>query len=176
MIIQGETIYLRPITKDEEDTSHIIKWRNSEGVRPFFIYQAPFTRENHEKWLEEVIFKKKGYQFMVYDKLTDTMIGSTYFRDVDMISSKAEFGFFIGEESYKGRGIGSEILNLMTEYGFQTLGFHKIYARAFADNKASVQCFLKNGFVQEAYLKQEVLIGETYRDIVFVAKFSGHNQ
>ena len=171
MVIQGEKIYLRSITDDVEDTSHIIKWRNSENVRPFFIYQEPFTVENHEKWLNEVIFKKNGYQFMVYDKSNDEMIGSTYFRDVDLVSSKAEFGFFIGEEEYKGRGIGTEILKLMTEFGFNQLHFNKIYARVFSDNKAYVNCFLKNGFVKEAYLRQEVFLRGQYRDIIFLAKF-----
>ena len=43
--IRGEKVYLRPITL--EDTDNIIRWRNSENVRPYFIYQKPFTREGH---------------------------------------------------------------------------------------------------------------------------------
>ena len=45
--IEGQQIYLRPITR--EDTDSILEWRNSEEVRPFFIHQEPFTREGHEK-------------------------------------------------------------------------------------------------------------------------------
>ena len=42
--IYGERVYIRPIT--EEDTDLIIAWRNSDAVRPYFIYQKPFTRED----------------------------------------------------------------------------------------------------------------------------------
>ena len=48
--IYGERVYIRPIT--EEDTDLIIKWRNSDAVRPYFIYQKPFTREGHLNWLK----------------------------------------------------------------------------------------------------------------------------
>ena len=36
----GKQVYLRPITDSEEDTNNIIHWRNSEAVRPYFIYCA----------------------------------------------------------------------------------------------------------------------------------------
>ena len=57
--IVGKQVYLRPITDSDEDTNNIIRWRNSEVVRPFFIYQKPFTVEGHKKWLEEEIFAGK---------------------------------------------------------------------------------------------------------------------
>ena len=42
--IYGEQVYLRPITPD--DTDLIIEWRNSEAVRPYFIYQKPSIMVN----------------------------------------------------------------------------------------------------------------------------------
>ena len=47
--IIGERVYLRPITI--EDTDRIVTWRNSDAVRPYFIYQKPFTKEGHLYWL-----------------------------------------------------------------------------------------------------------------------------
>ena len=46
--IIGKTVYLRPIT--DEDTNLIINWRNSDAVRPYFIYQKPFKKEGQEKF------------------------------------------------------------------------------------------------------------------------------
>ena len=43
-------IYLRLMTYD--DTDLIVAWRNSDGVRKNFIYQALFTRESHENWIQ----------------------------------------------------------------------------------------------------------------------------
>ena len=168
----GKQAYLRPITDSDEDTANIIRWRNSEVVRPFFIYQKPFTVEGHKKWLENEIFSGKGFQFIVHRLEDDKPIGCTYLRDYDPECRKAEYGVFIGEASEKGKGIGTEILELTMEFAFRELKLHKLFARAFANNPASIHSFLKNGFEQEAYLKDEVFVNGEYRDVVFLGKIN----
>ena len=114
--IFGEQIYLRPITDSEEDTANIIRWRNSDAVRPYFIYQKPFTIEGHKQWLEKEIFSGKGYQFIVCKSDSDRPIGCTYLRDYDTVSRKAEYGFFLGEVEERGKGIGKELLAVCIAY------------------------------------------------------------
>lgn len=170
--IIGNQIYLRPITDSEEDTNYIICWRNSDGVRPYFIYQKPFTIEGHKQWLEKEIFSGKGFQFMVCKIEDDTPIGCTYLRDYDKESRKAEYGFFIGVEEEKGKGIGKDMLTTTMQFAFEELGLHKLYARAFANNMPSIKSFLSCGFEQEAYFRDEEYINGEYRDIVFLAKIN----
>ena len=168
--IEGKQVYLRPITR--EDTDNIIGWRNSDEVRPYFLYQKPFTREGHLKWLEEMIDSHKGYQFIICLKENDRPVGSTYLRDYDSRHRKAEYGVFIGAKKDKGRGIGLESLELTLNFAFETLKLHKVFARALSDNLPSINSFLKGGFVQEAYLKDEVQIEGRYRDVVLLAKLN----
>lgn len=168
--IVGERVYLRFITA--EDTEDIIRWRNSDAVRPYFIYQKPFTREGHMQWLKSMIKSGKGYQFIVCRKKDDKAIGSTYLRDYDPECRKAEYGVFLGEENEKGKGIGTEILELTLQFAFEELKLHKVFARAFSDNMPSIKSFLKCGFEKEAYLKDEEYVNGEYRDIVFLAKIN----
>ena len=169
--LKGKQVYLRPITKSKEDTENIVRWRNSEVVRPYFIYQEPFTVEGHEKWLENVIIPEKGHQFIVCRNEDDKPIGSIFFRDIDHKNRKSEYGMFIGEEIEKGKGIGCEIATLLSDFGFEVLGFHKVTARILADNKASLHSNFKAGFVQEALLKDDVIIQGEFRDVVLVARY-----
>lgn len=170
--IVGEQVYLRPITDSKEDTDNIIRWRNSETVRPYFIYQKPFTAQGHKQWLEKEIFAGKGFQFIVCKTKDHKPVGCTYLRDYDSHSRKAEYGFFLGEAEEKGKGIGKEMVSLTTRFAFEELNLHKIFARAFANNPASIGSFLKNGYEQEAYLKDEEFVNGEYRDIVFLAKLN----
>lgn len=170
--ITGTQVYLRPITDSEEDTNNIIRWRNSDEVRPYFIYQKPFTVEGHMHWLKNEIFAGKGFQFIVCKVEDDKPIGCSYLRDYDSYSRKAEYGFFIGEAKEKGKGIGTEMLKLTMDFAYQELKIHKLFARAFANNPASIHSFLKNGFEQEAYLKDEEFVNGEYRDVVFLAKIN----
>lgn len=165
--ITGENVYLRPIT--EEDTDFIVAWRNSDSVRPYFIYQKPFTREGHLQWLRDMIDAGRGYQFIVCKNNTDEPIGCTYLRDYDRENNKIEYGVFLGSEELKGRGIGTEILQLTLQFAFHALKVNKVFARAFSDNQASIRCFLKGGFQKEAYLREEVYVNGEYRDVVFLS-------
>ena len=164
--IYGERVYIRPITL--EDTDLIIEWRNSEAVRPYFIYQKPFTKEGHINWLHTMIETGCGYQFIVCTIDEDKPIGCTYLRDYDRDHNKIEYGVFLGSEEVKGKGIGTEILGLTVQFAFETLGVHKVFARAFSDNLASINSFIKGGFTKEAYLKDEVYVNGQYRDIVLL--------
>lgn len=165
--ITGELVYIRPITRN--DTDLIVNWRNNETVRPYFIYQKPFTREGHEKWLKEMIDSGKGFQFIVCEKNTDRPIGCTYLRDYNREHHKIEYGMFIGEKPSAGHGIGSEIVALTAKFAFEEEHIHKMFCRIFADNMASVKSCENGGFVQEAYLKEDVLVNGKYRDMVLLA-------
>ena len=168
--IIGEKIYLRPITY--EDTDLIIQWRNADSVRKYFIYREPFTKEGHEKWMKTQIETGNAYQFIICLKSDNRPIGCTYLRDYDKMHNKAEYGVFIGEENMRGQGLGKEMLNLTLQFAFNVLHLHKVYARALADNAASIHCFLSCGFEQEALLREEVRIDGIYRDIVLLGKLA----
>ena len=168
--ICGSRVYIRPIT--EEDTDLIIAWRNSDAVRPYFIYQKPFTKEGHLNWLKTMIETGCGYQFIVCRNEDNIPIGCTYLRDYDKEHNKIEYGVFLGSEEVKGNGIGTEILGLTLQFAFGILKVHKVFARAFADNGASIGSFLKGGFEKEAYLRDEVYVNGEYRDIVLLGKIN----
>ena len=167
----GKQVYLRPITTSEEDTNNIVKWRNSEVVKPYFIYQEQFTPEGHAQWLKNVIIPGKGHQFIVCRKEDDKPIGSIFFRDIDHKNRKSEYGMFLGEEMEKGKGIGCEMATLLSNFGFEQLNFHKVTARILADNRASLYSNFKAGFVQEALLRDDVIINGEFRDVVLVARY-----
>lgn len=168
--IEGSMVYLRPITR--EDTDHIVRWRNSENVRPYFIYQKPFTREGHLRWLETMIDTKKGYQFIVCENETDRPIGCTYVRDLEKEHNKIEYGMFLGEKSEAGKGISAEIVRLTLRFCFEDLGIHKVFCRIFADNMPSIKGCERGGFAREAYLEDEVFVNGKYRDMVLLAAFN----
>ncbi|MBR3761979.1 MAG: GNAT family N-acetyltransferase [Lachnospiraceae bacterium] len=160
-------VYLRPMT--EADTDMVVAWRNKPSVKNYFIYQADFTREGHLRWLHEVVEKGHACQMIICDKEGDVPLGSVYIRDIDHSHHKGEYGIFIGEESARGRGIGTEAARLMIEHGFKELGLHRIYLRALAGNDAAVRSYEKAGFKHEGYLRDDVYINGKYVDIVWMA-------
>lgn len=165
--MMGADIRLRPMTV--EDTDNIVRWRNSESVRKNFIYQELFTSKSHLNWITTNVNTGKVVQMIIEETESKRPIGSVYIRDIDLIHHKGEYGIFIGEDDTRGKGYGTQAARLMIEYGFQILHLHKIFLRAFAENVQAIRSYEKAGFVQEAYLCDDVCINGQYKDMVLMA-------
>lgn len=163
-------IYLRLMTV--EDTDMIIAWRNSDAVRKNFIYQEFFTREGHLNWIRTMVDTGRVVQKIICMVDSDKPVGSVYIRDIDLQHRKAEYGIFIGEESARGKGIGTQAASMMLQYCFEELKLHRVFLRAFADNMQAIRSYEKAGFVREAYLHDDVCIDGKFRDIVLMAKLN----
>lgn len=172
--IEGERIYLRPITM--EDTDRIVAWRNEERVFKNFIYQEAFTRQGHENWMRTKVESGSVVQFIICEKEDDRPIGSVYFRDIDRQNKKAEYGIFIGEADAAGKGLGSETARLAVAYARDALRLHKLMLRVFADNAGAVKSYRNAGFVQEAHLKDEIFTDGKYRDMLLMAVIFEENR
>lgn len=165
-IIKGEHIYLRPITVD--DTDMAVRWRNSPQVVENFIYRRPISCADHLDWLENKVFKGLVHQFIVCMNEDDTPLGSVYLQHFEEEHKRAEEGIYLGEAQAYGKGIGTEAAKLALSYAFGKLGMHKIMARVLAKNKASMRMHEKAGYVQEAYLKDELFLDGKYEDLILL--------
>ena len=141
--IFGNLIFLRPITS--EDTNFIVKWRNTDFVRENFIFREKFTKEMHENWIKTQINTGKVIQYIICDNL-ETPIGSIYFRDIDVEKREAEFGIFIGEKNFIGKGLGQEATKLFINFEFKELGFDRIILRVIDTNNKAEHIYEKVGF------------------------------
>jgi [ribosomal protein S5]-alanine N-acetyltransferase len=70
--------------------------------------------------------------------------------------NRAELGYWIGI-GYWNNGYCTEAAEAIVEYGFETLGFHKISGRHLAGNRASGRVLEKIGMLLEGVLRDDVL-------------------
>lgn len=172
--MEGTLICLRPITM--ADTELIVKWRNTDRVRHNFIYQELFTKEGHEAWMRTKVASGEAVQFIICERESNRPVGSVYFRDIDPLQKKAEYGIFIGEADCAGKGIGTETAKLAIRYARDVLRLHKLMLRVFADNIAAIKSYRRAGFVQEALLKDEISQDGQYRDMLLMAVLFEENR
>lgn len=163
--IQGERIYLRPITV--EDTDLVLKWRNGEKVVNNFIYRKPISKEEHLHWLESKVNTGKVQQFIICDRTDDMPLGSIYLQDFQEEQKCVEEGIFLGENQAFGKGIGVEATKLLISYVFDTLHYEKLTARVLGYNTASRHMFEKCGFQIETVEKDKYEFDGKSADLLF---------
>lgn len=144
MKLEGNKVYLRPMTK--EDTDNIVNWRNKDFVRNNFIDRALFTHEGHLNWIKTMVDTKKVVQFIIVKKDDNKDIGSVYLRDIDYDAKTAEYGIFIGDEDALNKGFGSESAKLILKYAKEELKLNKVFLRLYKDNEKALNSYKNAGF------------------------------
>ncbi|HEY5891656.1 MAG TPA: GNAT family protein [Chthoniobacterales bacterium] len=81
----------------------------------------------------------------------------------------AEIGYWLGEKFW-GRGIMTEVLEAVTDWGFSTFGLVRIHASVFAHNPASARVLEKAGYLFEGIQRAAFLKDSEFIDGLLYAK------
>ena len=163
-VINGERVSLRPIT--DADTDNIVKWRNNPDVYRYFIFREKFTPEMHRNWLSTRVLTGQERR----------AVGSVYLRDIDHKHESAEYGIFIGDDSFRGQGIGTETAKLFTDFALDVLGVHRVFLKVLDGNTKARRSYEKAGFVYEGTFRDMVKLDGEFHDVVFMAKINGGSE
>jgi len=83
---------------------------------------------------------------------------------VSSVQQRAELGYWIGVP-YWGRGFATEAAHAVVEFGFNTLGLHRIHASHFAGNIASGRVLEKIGMLHEGRSREHVQKWDRFVDL-----------
>ena len=129
-----------------KDTVNIIKWRNSSEVKINLYSQENVTEKQHINYYHRYVETGRIAQFIIVADGVDC--GTTFLKNIDYVKKEAEFGIFIGEANFRGKGISSVATKKTVEYGFNVIGLNKIYLTVFEDNIPAIKSYLKAGFIK----------------------------
>ena len=159
MMLKGNKISLRKAT--EEDALNIVRWRNQDFIKKNFIVQATLTVEGHLKWMKENVETGHVVQMIIIENETNDPIGSVYLRDIDYNEKTAEYGIFIGEKRWQGKGYGSEACKMICDYAKEKMGLQKLFLRLKDFNIPALKSYENAGFVltgEYEYVNDEKII------------------
>jgi [ribosomal protein S5]-alanine N-acetyltransferase len=74
----------------------------------------------------------------------------------DVYKKTAEIGYWLGEP-YWNKGIATVSVKLITDYGFNQLGFIRIHTGVFEYNIGSMNVLTKNGYSKDGVFKKSIL-------------------
>ncbi len=95
-------------------------------------------------------------------------MGNCSLFSINHIHRTADLGLFIGEEKYRNKGIGTEVVQLLLAYGFKVLNLNNIMLKVFEFNKGAMKAYQKAGFQVFGRRRQAYYINGKYYDEVFM--------
>jgi ribosomal-protein-alanine N-acetyltransferase len=136
-----------------------------------FISPPPSTVEGFERFIAWT-FKRRAAGtsacFAVTLKVFNTAIGIFQVREAEPGCGTAEWGFAIGSPFW-GTGVFEEAAQLVLAFAFETLGVHRLEARAAVRNGRGTGALRKIGGVPEGVLRKSLLCNGEYLDQVMYA-------
>lgn len=127
--------------------------------------QLNYIKMTNESWKQKALF-----DYGVYLLSNQKFIGNVGVHSIEWRHSRCELGYWIAKDM-SGRGFITEAVQLLQAECFR-LGFHRIEIRCSSKNEKSAIVALRNNFVLEGYLKDEMIENGQFRDTLIFAKLA----
>ena len=155
-------LILRKPTK--ADGNEILFLRSDPTVNQYINRPTPDNLKAAEDFVEKINQghqKRQNIYWNISLKTNPVMIGSICLWNFSTDGKRGEVGYDLHPE-FQGKGIMSEALQCVVEFGFKKLNLETIEAFTHRENEASIKLLKKNDFVkipdkQDEYNKYNVV-------------------
>lgn len=152
------------------ESSHlelIRNWRNSPEVSAYMFTSNFITPEDQLKWFEKIKNDQSSRHWII--EYNGKLLGVAALADISSLFNSCFWGFYLGDTSIRGAGIGSKVEYNLIQYVFEELKLNKMRCEVFAFNDKVVMMKEKFGFRREGYYRQHIKKDGVYKDVVGLA-------
>jgi RimJ/RimL family protein N-acetyltransferase len=167
-VMAGKQVVLRELRAS--DAASLFAMLTTEEVARF-ISPPPTTVEGFERFIAWTLRQRSAGTYACFAVTLqgfDTAIGIFQLRESEPGFGTAEWGFAVGS-AFWGTGVFQQGAELMLEFAFNTVGVHRLEARAAVRNGRGNGALLKMGAVQEGILRRSFQKNGDYLDQVLYA-------
>lgn len=171
MIHIDGNLYYRRI--EREDLPFRVEWINDPLINKTLTFDVPVSLASTDAWFNRVAVdnSKLNLTFFYKHRSSFIPIGFGGFINIDNKHRKAELFITIGDKSFHGKGLAKPLVNFLCDFGFKTLGLHKVYLSTLSHNERAENLYRSCGFVHEGTFKDHIFHRGSYRSLIFMARF-----
>lgn len=170
--LETKRLLLRKMKKD--DAPDMFAYASDPDVTRYLLW-SPHASLAHTKkylaYLEKQYRAGRFYDWAVVEKSSGRMIGTCGFASVVPEDLRAEIGYVLNPRWW-GRGLASEAVLAVMEFGFFELGLHRIEARFMEGNDRSFAVMKRCGMTFEGMLRDLLFVKGEYRTIGVCARIN----
>jgi [ribosomal protein S5]-alanine N-acetyltransferase len=150
-----------------EDEQVVYRYSSNPEVTQYVLFPTHKSTEDTRAFIKLNLEKyEKGEIACWAVTLKDTgeLVGTADFVWWNLDHKKAEVGYCFAKEHWN-KGYASEALMVLIKFGFIFMDLHRIEARCFEENKASVRVMEKAGMSHEGLMRDMIFTKGRYWNI-----------
>lgn len=166
--LKTERLVLRKLTP--ETYRYIYENYSDEQVMNFLALKSSHElNKEKDKYTQGLsTYNRSFVNFKLFDNETSHHVGNCGFHTWYTEHFRAEIGYDMIDESVRRKGLMSEALQIVIDYGFNTMNLHRIEALVGPGNIPSLKLMDKFGFRREGHMRQHYhKNGEIHDSIIF---------
>ena len=166
--LSNENVTLREFTSDDKYRLAELANNPKISVNLRDAFPNPYSISDAENFLEK--YAKLDLSQILAIEFNSVYAGNIgLHKGVDVYRKSAEIGYFLGEPFWN-LGIMTKAVNLICDFGFQTMDIVRIHAGIFEYNPASMRVLEKCGFKREGIFEKSVIKNGVFYNEIRYAK------
>lgn len=133
---------------------------------------------SEEDYVKEEHKHKNGYSsynrsfklFLLTLKESGQIIGRCGLHNWNLEHNRAEIGYVMEDDDFKQKGLMSEAVQAIIDFGFNELKLNRIESLVGMGNIPSLRLMEKNNFKKEGILREHFWVGDKYVDSILYSK------
>ena len=153
MLMWEASILLRLRTYKNSDAKKIVGWFEEEEAFQKWAggwLTWSLTEEQFQAFAGELLQDERTWLLTALDALGEP-VGFMGMRKADYEKNSIHFCFIVVSNKCRGKGYGTQMLQLAVRYATELLQMKRITLRVFENNPAARHCYQKIGFREEAF-------------------------
>jgi RimJ/RimL family protein N-acetyltransferase len=167
-LLRGEKIYLTRVRR--ADCVDFARW--SEDMEYQRLLRRgevfPTTAEEFEHWIFSDRRDEESYFASIRTLNDHTLIGSLELNRIVRQARHCMFWIGIGEPAYRGRGYGSDAVQVMLRFAFLEMNLNRVGLEVMSYNTRAIASYERVGFQHEGRMREMVYRDGVYYDILLM--------
>ncbi len=165
--LSGEKVYLRPV--EQADMALFYRWANDPETRGLIGETRPSTYAATVEYYDRVQKEPDRVWLAVVVRQANQLVGETGLLRMFPAWRTTDWSLIIGPKAARGQGYGSEAAQLMLNYAFGHLGFHRVAVGVVGFNTAALRFYERLGFKREGLQRDGYYYAHRYHDFVMLS-------
>jgi len=141
-MIKGKRIKFAPLDRKHIDI--FLKWFNDPEITQYLLMYKPLTRDWEEEWFNALKHKENEVYFSIFlldQEDLEKIIGNCAIQNINVKNRACSCGITIGEKEYQNKGYGTEAMEMLIEYSFNTLNMNRIELTVYEFNTRAYKSY-----------------------------------
>ena len=170
IMLENDRVLLRPLAMTDMDI--LMNFSLNEPDLWTYSLTPASGIENLERYLSKAIYDRKegkSYPFLVIDKTTNEVAGSTRFYDYNALYKTVQLGYTWYGKKFQGTGLNKHCKYLLLNHAFESWQLERVEFRADATNKRSIAAMKSIGCIEEGILRSNCSSPNGRRDSIVLS-------